>query len=90
MQCQSCIEELELYLKSQPKELSQLLLYPTLLTAFFKFNTILQSSAPVERLLSIDSNVMTQKMQKLSDSLFEKLVLLKQNKVYNLFVFIIY
>lgn len=77
----SSIEELELYLKSQSKELSVLLLYPTVLTAFLKFNTPLPSSAPVERLFSTGSNVMTQKRHKLSDSLFEKLVLLKQNKV---------
>ncbi|KAF0704577.1 Uncharacterized protein FWK35_00037648, partial [Aphis craccivora] len=76
----SSIEELELYLKSQSKELSVLLLYPTVLTAFLKFNTPLPSSAPVERLFSTGSNVMTQKRHKLSDSLFEKLVLLKQNK----------
>jgi len=77
----SSIEELESYLNSQSKELSVLLLYPTVLKAFLEFNTPLPSSAPVERLFSTGSNVMTQKRHKLSDSLFEKLVLLKQNKV---------
>jgi len=77
----SSIEELESYLKSQSKELSMLLVYPTVLKAFLEFNTPLLSSAPVERLFSTGSNVMTQKRHKLSDSLFEKLVLLKQNKV---------
>lgn len=73
----SSIEELESYLKSQSKDLSVLLLYPTVLTAFLKFSTPLPSSAPVERLFSTGSNVMTQRRHKLSDSLFEKLVLLK-------------
>jgi len=44
----SSIEELESYLKSQSKELSVLLLYPTVVTAFLKFNTPVLSSAPVE------------------------------------------
>ncbi|XP_047132369.1 zinc finger BED domain-containing protein 4-like [Hydra vulgaris] len=77
----SGIEELELYLKSQSRELSLLLLYPSVLKAFLELNTPLPSSAPVERLFSTGSNVITEKRYKLGDLLFEKLVLLKQNKV---------
>jgi len=51
------IEELESYLKSQSKELSALLLYPTVLTAFLEFNTPLPSSAPIEGLFSKSQQV---------------------------------
>ncbi|CAI6351873.1 unnamed protein product [Macrosiphum euphorbiae] len=80
----SSIDELlESYSKNQSKELCVLLLYPTVLKSFLEFNTPLPSSAPVERLVSTGSNVMTQKRPKLIDYLFEKCMLLKQNKVYN-------
>ena len=62
-----------------------LLLYPVVLKVFLELNTPLPSSAPVERLFSTGSNVMTEKRllikDKLGDSLFEKLDLLKQIKV---------
>ncbi|XP_050537107.1 uncharacterized protein LOC126903136 [Daktulosphaira vitifoliae] len=77
----SRIEELELFLKCQSKDLTVLLLYPAILKVFLEFNTPLPSSAPVERLFLTGSNVMTQKRHKLSDSLFEKLVLLNENFV---------
>jgi len=58
-----------------------LLLYPAVLKVFLEFNTPFPSSVPVEQLFSTGSNMMTQKLHKLSDSLFENLVLLKQNKI---------
>lgn len=75
------MEELELYLKCQSKELNVLLLYPAVLKVFLELNIPIPSSAPVERLFSTGSNVITQKRHKLGDMLFEKLVLLKQNNI---------
>jgi len=77
----SCMEEIELYLKSNCQDLSLLHTHPAVLKIFLEYNTPIPSSAPVERLFSTGSNVMTVKRNKLSDSLFEKLVLLKQNKM---------
>lgn len=73
--------ELKMYLKSALKDITMLLSYPALIKTFLKYNTPLPSSAPVERLFSTGSNVMTTKRSRLNDELFEKLILLKQNKV---------
>lgn len=77
----SSMEEIELYLKSNSQDLFLLHSYPVVLKVFLEYNTPIPSSAQVERLFSTGSNVMTVKRHKLSDSLFEKLVLLKQNKM---------
>lgn len=71
-------------LNSESQEISSLFMY---LILFLEYNTPLPSSAPVERLFSTDSIVMTVKRFKLSDDLFEQLVILKQNKVYTYLIF---
>jgi len=58
-----------------------LLSYPEVLKVFLQYNTAKPSSAPVERLFSTGSNVMTVKRYRLNDDHFEKLVLLKQNPI---------
>jgi hypothetical protein len=79
----SNVDEMENYLKSAGQDISSsLFMYPTVLKLFLEYNTPLPSSAPVERLFSTGSVVMTTKRFKLSDSLFEELILLKQNNVY--------
>jgi hypothetical protein len=70
------------YLNSCIKDLSMLHSHPEMKQLFLRFNTCLPSSAPVERLFSSGALVLTKKRNKLSDSLFEKLLLLKLNRNY--------
>ena len=51
--------------------------YPNVYRAFKKFNTSLASSAPVERIFSYGKLIMTDRRTRLSDEMFEKLLVLK-------------
>jgi len=53
--------------------------YPNILNIVIETNTTLPSSAPVERLFSQVSIVLTCKRNRLKDLLFEHLLLLKVN-----------
>lgn len=70
----SSADELKMYLKSPLNEITMLLSYPEVMKVFLEYNTPVPSSAPVERLFSTGSNVMTVKRYRLGDELFEKLV----------------
>ncbi|CAH0563140.1 unnamed protein product [Brassicogethes aeneus] len=74
--------ELELlkYLNDQRTSLSMLDDYKYIKIVFRKYNTILPSSAPVERLFSFAQIINAPRRHALSDSNFEKLVTLKANK----------
>ena len=56
--------------------------YPIIKSLFIKYNAILPSSAPVERMFSIPTNVNKPKRNKLNDTNFKLLVLLKANSLY--------
>lgn len=56
--------------------------YPVIKKAFFKSNTPLPSSAPVERMFSLAGLVNQQRRQRLTDSHFEEFVLSKANPAY--------
>lgn len=67
------------YFDDKRVDIEMLLSYPTILEVFLKFNTNLPSSAPVERTFSYAGMILGPKRSRLSDELFEALVLLKCN-----------
>lgn len=71
------------YLQDTNTSLEALHAFPTIKKIFLQFNTCLPSSAPVERLFSFGGMIMRPHRRKMSDNLFEKLVLLKSYKILN-------
>ena len=70
------------YINSKNTNLDMLNNYPIIKMLFIKYNSILPSSAPVERMFSISTNINKPKRNKLNDTTFELLVLLKANSLY--------
>jgi len=71
------------YLNSKKKDGKDLIIldhYPIVKHIFFKYNTTLPSSAPVERLFSNGTQILTPRRNRLSDKTFEMLMCLKSNK----------
>ena len=68
------------YLANSDKSLETLNLFPSVKLVFIRYNTVLPSSAAVERLFSCAGLIANPRRNRLSDSNFEKLLLLKQNK----------
>lgn len=68
------------YLKDPQTDLFMLNRYPSIKKLFLKYNTILPSSAPVERLFSFAGMIRRPKRRRISDALFEKLIMLKTCK----------
>uniref|UniRef100_A0A672F911 BED-type domain-containing protein n=1 Tax=Salarias fasciatus TaxID=181472 RepID=A0A672F911_SALFA len=70
------------YLKSG-KEMGVLNSFPTIKKISLKYNTPAASSAPVERLFSLGSLVLTPKRNRLSDKRFERLLLMRHNHYFS-------
>lgn len=67
------------YLNDPATEVAMLQKHLQVKELFIKYNTVIPSSAPVERLFSTASLILTKHRNRLSDSMFEKLLLLKAN-----------
>ena len=67
------------YLEDPAIELSMLHKYPNVKALFLKYNTRIPSSAPVEHLFSFGGLIHTAKRNRLSDKMFETLLMLKAN-----------
>ena len=68
------------YLSDGNTALSRLLAYQAVQTVFVRYNTLLTSSAAVERLFSCAGLIATSRRNRLSDKTFEKLLMLKANQ----------
>jgi len=67
------------YLTKANTSLSSLQSYPAVQTVFVRYNTSLTSSVAVKRLFSCTGLIATSRQNRLSDSTFEKLLMLKAN-----------
>ncbi|XP_034144760.1 uncharacterized protein zgc:161969 [Esox lucius] len=72
-------EEIRRYLEGTSKNLGCLKYFPRVRKLFLKYNTILPSSAPVERLFSHNGNILTPQRNGLTDDQFEQVILLRYN-----------
>jgi len=68
------------YLEDSRKRLVMLNNYPTEKKEILRFNATLPSSVPVERLFRFAGIIARSHRRKIGDKLFEKLLLLKDNK----------
>lgn len=67
------------YLRSVATQIDTLNQFPTIKKISLKHNAATPSSAPVERLFSLGSLILSPKRNRLSDQKFEKLLLLRYN-----------
>jgi len=67
------------YLSDKSKDLNTLDKYPIIKKIYIKYNTLLPSSAPIERAFSAGQQILTPRRNNLSDDNFECLMFLKHN-----------
>ncbi|KYN21840.1 hypothetical protein ALC57_05779 [Trachymyrmex cornetzi] len=73
--------EFQGFCQDKRNDLSVLHHYPIIKVAFIKFNTLISSSAPVERMFSFATMFDIAKFNRLTDENFEKRVLCKANNI---------
>ena len=71
--------EIYCYLNSNAKELCKLINYKIIKKIFIKYNCILPSSAPVERMFSLETHINSAKVNRIGDKTFEYMVVLRGN-----------
>lgn len=79
LQSSICDAEFERFCESDSTNVAILHAFPIVKEAFLKFNTLLPSSAPVERMLSFATMFDISKFNRLTDENFEKRVLSRAN-----------
>ena len=72
--------EVDMYLRDSCKEIARLKIFPCIMKLFLKYNTTLPSSAPVERLFSLASQMYVPRRNRLTDEHLERQLLLRANK----------
>ena len=70
-------DEVDRFLKDRDTSIGMLDNYPQIKSLFVKYNTVIPTSAPVERLFSLAALILTIRRNKLSDSMLEMLIFLK-------------
>ncbi len=78
--CNHSTDIVDQFLSSKDQSLASLKFFPSMEKVFRKFNTVLPSSAPVERLFSVGGSLFRPNRHKMSDENFEKQLLLKANR----------
>ena len=73
-------EVVDQFLSMKDQSLGSLKIFPSLEKVFRKFNTVLPSSAPVERLFSVGGSLFRPNRHRMSDAHFEQQLLLKVNQ----------